>query len=237
MEPINGSEKQGDCESCENKDTKLTKCGSIWYCDSCKQKDIDAAIAYQAPELQEERLQAHRNVENVHLEHIRNENASLRINTDIFNAKIKSINELKEGIDADASIPDNQKHFVLAQVLGERFNKLNDLLHGLRQQTGDAENEQRAIQTYYNELSKKLREEERAKIRLADTKYKPEVRVEKPKPEPKKLNWDKTGVIVAAKASNLPEAVIQMMCMTKNITPAAAVMLILEAGVKAKSKE
>lgn len=237
MEPINGSTKQGDCESCDNKDIKLIKSGSIWYCESCQQKDIDAALAYQTPELQEERLQAHKNVENVHLQHIRDENASLRINTDIFNAKIKSINELKEGIDKDEAIPDNQKHFVLAQVLGERFNKLNDILHGLRKEVGDAENEQRAIQTYYNDLSKKLREEERNKIRLADTKYKPEVRVEKPKAEVKKLNWDNAGVIVAAKASMLPEPVIRMMCMTKNITPAAAVMLILEAGVKAKQKE
>lgn len=109
--------------------------------------------------------------------------AQIKISTDLFNAKTVQIHELRKAIDSDPSIPASDKYFVLAKALDSRYEKLNDLVNNRRQEIFEAENEQRAIQTYYNELGKKLRAEEREKLRLKDATYVPKepVKVVKPK--------------------------------------------------------
>lgn len=226
-----GSERIGNCDCCPADGVRLVKTPpNMWMCDECRAKEIAVAMQHQTPELQEERLQAHKNMENVHLMHVRQENAALKIATDIFNAKIKSIDSLKKAIDEDTTI--ENKHFTLAQVLGERFDRLTEILHSKRQEIVEAENEQRAIQSYYNELSKKLHTQEREKIKLADLTYKPEIRTEsKPKPEPKAKNYDKTGIAAQALITGLSDVLIQMTCVGRNVTPEMAVKLLNEQNV------
>lgn len=228
---LNGTVSHGECESCPNKDCKITKTGSIWMCDECIDKDTKAALAHQTPEKQEERLQGHKNVEAVLMQQIRDENSRLKVSADIFNAKIKSIDALKAEIDAS---PDENKNFTLARVLAERFAHLNNLLHEVRVQTTEYETEQRAIQTYYNDLSKKLREEERKKIQLADMTYKPAIVPVKVKKETPKKKYDKTGIAAASQLSGIPEQLIQMVCVARDITPEAAVMILKEQGLGKK---
>jgi ribosomal protein L37AE/L43A len=226
----NGSTRTGDCESCEAKEVILTKCVKIWMCKECIQKDIDAALEYQAPELQEERFRAHKNIENVHLAHVKSENQAIKISTDIFNAKIKAITELKQAIDADESI--QNKHFALAQVINQRYENLSQILFGVNQQKAEIENEQKAIQHYYNELSKRLHKEERDKIKLADLDYKPEVVKElKPKEEKARKNFDKTGIAAQVLITGLNETLIQMTCVGRNVAPEMAVKLLNEQGI------
>lgn len=219
----------GTCDSCPKENVTLRMVAKNFHlCDECfaahdaANKEIEATA--------DERVQAQRNVDNVYLNHVRQENAALRISSDIFNAKIKAISDLKKQIDEDPTI--ENKHYVLAQVLGERFAKLNDILFGLRKEVAEGENEQRAIQTFYNDLSKNLRESEREKIKLADLTYKPEVRVEKVVKEKPKLNWDKTGIKVESMRTGIPEQLIQMICLQHNLHPAAAVLKLNESGVK-----
>jgi ribosomal protein L37AE/L43A len=219
---INGTVSHGDCESCDNKDCKITKCGSIWECDECVAKDVAAAMAYQTPELQEERLQKHKEQEL--LDRIKKENAQIRIQADIFNAKLAAITELKKEIDAEPSI--EKKNFALGRVLAERHAHLSELLFGLDAQKTEYENEQRAIQTYWVNLQKQLTQEEREKIKITDAGYKPVVIPQKIKKEAPKKNWDKTGVIAASQRSGIQEHLIQMTCQARNITPEAAVEIL-----------
>lgn len=219
----------GICECCPN-EGELFKFIDIKMCGDCYDREIEVQKTLQstAPE----RVQAQHNLDNVHLEHVRQENAALKISSDIFNAKIKSIQELKEAIDNDASI--ENKNWTLASVLNERFQHLNNLLHVKRQEIVEAETEQRAIQTYYNDLSKKLRIEEREKLRLSDVTYKPLPVPVKVKKEAPKKKYDKTGIAAQSLLTGIPEQVIQMVCIARDITPEAAVMILKEQGLGKK---
>ena len=234
-EPIDDGKPQpidnGICESCPNEGARY-KFIDIKMCWDCYSRELEFQKEIADPAKQAERLQAHKNIENIHLQHIREENAAIRISSDIFNAKIKSIQSLKEAIDADPTI--ENKNWALAQVLNERYVHLNDLLHGKRKEVAEAENEQRAIQTYYNDLSKKLRIEEREKLKLADLTYKPLPVPVKEKKEVKVKKYDKTGIAAAALMSGIQEALIQMVCVARDITPQAAVMILKEQGLGKK---
>lgn len=99
--------------------------------------------------------------------------AGIQISTDIFNAKTIGIHQLKLAIDADSSVPADKKYFTLATAIDVRFTKLTEIIYGAKETVLHAENEQRAIQTYYNELGKRLRQEEKEKLRLRDATYIP----------------------------------------------------------------
>jgi hypothetical protein len=153
---------------------------------------------------------------------------SIKIQTDIFNAKTIAIHELKVAIDNDPAI--ENKNFALAQSVEARFNHLRDVIFSKRQEITEAENEQKAIQVYYNELAKKLRTEEREKIRLKDAQYKPaEVIVKKPRAVTVK-KFDKVAIRDAARESGIPEAVLQMLCIAKGFTPLEAVRHFKESA-------
>jgi RNA polymerase subunit RPABC4/transcription elongation factor Spt4 len=149
--------------------------------------------------------------------------SGLKIQTDIFNAKTIAINALKLSIDDDSTIPVDQKHFALAKAIDERYQHLKNLIHGKREEITDHENEQRALQTYYNEHAKRLRQEEREKIRLKDAQYKPiKPEIKKPRAvKPKK--FDRDAIRDASRESGIPEAVLQMLCIARNMTPLEAV--------------
>jgi hypothetical protein len=148
---------------------------------------------------------------------------SVRVQTDIFNAKTVAIHELKVAIDNDSSIPVESKNFTLAQAVEARFNHLTDVIFSKRQEITDAESEKKAIQVYYNELAKRLRTEEREKIRLKDAQYKPAEVVVKKARVPSVKKFDKVAIRDAAKESGIPEGVLQMLCIAKGFTPLEAV--------------
>lgn len=220
---VNGSESVGTCESCPNENVRLVLCGTIWQCDTCRANDIAVALEHQTPEKQEQRLQDY------HLEQIKKENAALRIQTDIFNAKMQSIHDVQKAIEADPNV--ENKNYMVAQVIAERYKHLNGLIHDVDVQKTEYETEQRALQTFYNDLSKKLRTEEREKIKLQDITYKPIETVAKKKKEDKPKKWDKTGVAAAALKYKVPEQLIQMTCSANDITVEAAVMKLKEANI------
>jgi len=147
--------------------------------------------------------------------------AQIKIQTDIFNAKTIAIHEIKKSIDEDPSIPENEKYFALAKHIETRFNNLVDIISGRRKEIVEAENEQRAIQTYYNELSKKLRAEERENIRLKDVTYRPiEPKVAKTPKAPKiKKGPNLNEVKEACVQHGIPEAMamVQMVCVATGI--------------------
>ncbi len=137
--------------------------------------------------------------------------AQVKISTDIFNAKTIAIHEIKKAIDADVTVPADQKYFTLAKHIETRFNNLTDVIFGHRKEILEAENEQRAIQTYYNELGKKLRQEEREQIRLKDVTYKPlEVKPTKTPKAPTTKKIDVNAIREACTKAGIPQAVIMV---------------------------
>ena len=135
--------------------------------------------------------------------------ATLKISTDIFNAETVSIHDAKRAIDEDSSIPADKKHFELAKLVESRYDKLSDIIFSRRQEITEAESKQRALQTYYNELGKRLRQEERESIRLRDATYKPiePKQIKTPKaPSIKKLNTNQ--IREACVAAGIPEATV-----------------------------
>lgn len=195
------------CDNCGSSgEMNLVSSGQL-LCPECDYKDVRPR---SADELNNRSTEVRRRFTEI--------DAQVKISTDIFNAKTIAIHELKKAIDEDSTVPVDKKYFELAKHIETRFNNLTEIIFGHRQEVLIAENEQRAIQTYYNELGKRLRQEEREQIRLKDVTYKPlEVKPTKtPKaPTVKKLNVDE--IRKACIAAGIPDKVSTVtMLMTAN---------------------
>lgn len=141
---------------------------------------------------------------------------SLTVQTDIFNAQTVSIQELREAIEKDESI--ENKHFKLAEFLSERFETLQELIIGAKSSIIEAETKKRAILTYYLELSKKLRTEEREKLKFQDLKYQPApVKTVSPKKVSTK-KADKEEAIRISKESGVPLQILMLLALSKNLS-------------------
>jgi Fic family protein len=221
------------CVTCKRSETDHT-------CDICDasgnvevyENNLWCASCYQSEQAANQRVASMNQTVETRNQNLLKEDATIQIVTDIFNAKIASINELRQAIEADSSI--ENKQFALAKTLEERFKHLRSVITGANETIKDAQNEQRAIQTYYNDLAKKLRADEREQIKLQDVQYRPP---EKPASKPKApviKKYDKQQVKMAAAQSGIPEAVIQMTCVARNVTPMEAVRILRESGLAAK---
>jgi len=175
------------CEACGNSNVCDILYGNFLMCKSCQEKEkIAQANLVATADKRVEEMNAR-----VLIEHNKKIEQSINIVSDIFNAKMVSIIDLKNSIDGDASIPLDEKLFTLAKTIDERYTHLREVLLNLKSQQADNENEQRAIQTYYNELAKRLKEDERAQLKLKDVNYKPAEVKPKKQSAPKTKSLDK----------------------------------------------
>lgn len=161
----------------------------------------------------------------------------IEVKSDIFNASIPSILELKEQIDAanpDAS--ESDRYFALAQRLKDRFEFLKNVIFHARDVELAAGNEQKSIHTYLVGIANKLRAEEREKLKLEFPEYKPAApKLTKSKaPSVKKL--DKAELIKWANEVGMPLSVLQTVCMTKNMTPEQAANFLRKTEKETKSE-
>ncbi len=226
-------------ESDHGPDAKCDKCGTVgateyvlWreflYCPECveKQRQYEQYVIDTA----DERVKVHR-----FLMEARNIDASIRVFTDIFNAKTVAIEEIRKAIDADDTVPADQKYYKLGSVLSERFTHLKDVIHSKREEITAIESEVRAIQTYFNTFANNLRQEERDKLRIQDSKYVVQEPKEIKQPKPVTVKkYDKATIRTVAAKYKLPEAAINMLCVAKNITAEEAAQIMTAATAKAK---
>lgn len=154
---------------------------------------------------------------------------SIEVVTDIFNAKIASIDSIRVEIENDASI--ENKHFELAHRLEERFLHFRQLIIESQQIIKDAQAETRTIQTYYNDLAKKLKQEEREKIKIQNVEYRPPEKPVKAIKAPTVKKYDKSAIRDASQKSGIPEALIQMTCVARQVTPIQAIAILKESGL------
>ncbi len=218
------------CEVCGTSGEMILTSSRILMCMECDYKDIRVRTP---AELQNRSVEVRRRWHEV--------DAAIKISTDIFNAKTIAIHEVKKAIDEDPSVPTDQKHFTLAKLLETRYDKLLQVIFEANQTKVEAENEQRAIQTFYNDLGKKLRADEREKIRLKDATYKPieKVVVDKTPKAPKIKKVDLNEVRTACLKAGIPDAVsvIMVLCTAKKTTDIDEVILSYKRAKENMKKE
>lgn len=208
------------CEACPN----VGPCelypdiSGMLLCHDCIDKEEKILMS---PEKQQERVDASIARTNELIEKSRAVDFSIKVREDIFNAQTISIQELKTAIDNDSSI--ENKHFTLANELTERYRHFSKLIFDKQAEIVEESNKQRAVQSYLNQLSNKLRQDERDKLKLHDINYKPsEKPVSKPKTITTAKKYDKTELVKYANETGIPLAALQMLCVSKNMTPQQA---------------
>lgn len=226
-----------ECECCGSKQPNRNGSGNelivhmndMILCAICRMKDLTAR--QNIADTANARIKEHNSnvIENqvthfgnITLEMSKQLDQTIQVKTDIFNANIISIAQLKDAIWADDSI--TNKHFKLAEILTARFNHLQDVIFKARETQIAAGNEQKSIHQYLNDLSNKLRKEEREKLQLKDINYKPESpKLDKIKP-PSVKKTDKEEIRKycsdLSKELGLPigEQVLQMIMLRHNMS-------------------
>lgn len=96
---------------------------------------------------------------------------SLVIRSDYFNVASQSLAEMKKVIDADDSIPADKKDYEWARRSIAWHKEMQDVLLETKKIQEEAISTQKAIQVNLNQMANKLREEERAALRIEDIKY------------------------------------------------------------------
>jgi len=202
-----------ECECCNNRQKELKKRMGMLMCDECYEKELALQAANNTPEKQQERVLSMNNI----LTSARTIDAQIQVRTDIFNANTVAIVTLKKAIDEDVTI--TNKQFRLAEELSTRFHILKTAIFELNEEVIIKSNEQRAIQTYLNQLSNSLRAEEREKLKLQDINYNPQpAKLKVSSNKPKKEKVDKALLEKYSKELGLPPSVLTMSMVAKNLT-------------------
>lgn len=223
------------CEICDAKNPKMDwfKHCAMYMCPTCRDREMAATVknavfAEQRVAVMNkdmaERLSQEKQVETITKEiPIEGE---IQVRSDIFNAQTISIIDMKKSIDEDTSII--KKHFELASQLKDKFLHLRKILFDVDEARVHISSEQRSIQTYLNELSNRLRDEEREKLKLADMSYQPAVSIPKTRKarKPTGPKFDKKEVIRLAKEINIKEWTLQTFCVRSNMTPVEAAKVL-----------
>lgn len=190
------------CETCNNVAPVDIVYGNMLMCKDCQDKESKAYAESMKPENQQKRVAEH----NLALESARKVDASIAVRTDLFNSATVAIVDLCKLIDDDATI--ENKPYAKALELKTRFDKFQAVIFKANEEIVEANNNQKAIQVYLNQLANTLRAEEREKLKISDINYRPTTvkPVSPPKIKPKKL--DKTLVRKAAAELGITEFVL-----------------------------
>lgn len=201
--------------------------GNILMCHDCYNHENELQIENQSEVKVTERKEFTSDVHSIALNASRIMDAAIQVRTDLFNAEVTAIVDLKNIIDNDESI--TNKHYELASQLKDRFEHFQSVIFDKQKEIIESSNSQRAIQVYLNELANKLRSEEREKLKISDINYKPNdiTKVLKvPKIKVNKPRLDKDELNKAAKELGIPVFTLQSFIVAKNISIEVAANMI-----------
>lgn len=200
--------------------------GNILMCYDCFTNESKLQAENNTPEKQQERVELGNNIHSIAIEASRMLDASVEVRTDLFNAQVVAIVDLKSAIDNDESI--TNKHFALAEELKKRFDHFQSVIFEKQREIVDTSTNQRAIQVYLNELANKLRAEEREKLKINDINYKPnpikEIKVKTVTVKKPKL--DKDELKKYASELGVPEFTLAAFVTAKNCSIETAANMI-----------
>lgn len=234
-----GNDYFGECESCDKVHTeenpvKITvHYGNMWFCDECWAKELVAT----------KELQSNKETTNVVTNALREAahvDNTVQVRTDLFNAQTVSIINLKAEIDNNPEI--TNKPYVLAQELMNRFEKFKSVIFEYNEKIVEANNAQKAIQVYLNQMANTLRQEEREKLKIADINYQP-TKVKPVKPQAikttgtkKSTKLDKVELRKYAAELGVAEFTLQMVVVAKGISIQEAAVMLKKSIEAAKTQ-
>lgn len=205
----------------------VNKIGDNYACPNHK-KDAEAELLKTGPALipVNSVLKQSREIDN-----------QIQVRTDVFNAQTVSIQELKSAIDSDPAI--TNKPYQLALELKSRYQKFRDAIFEMNQKIVEATTNQRAIQTYLNQLANTLRAEEREKLKIQDINYNPRpvkmpVNAKTIKLSKKRL--DTKQLRTYASELGIPEYTLRMVAIQKNLD-AKGVYELFKANLNAAKEK
>jgi hypothetical protein len=229
------------CATCRTANADDIRYGNLPMCNKCWEKEKALQAENMSPANQQARVDAANAVSTRQIEQdvvklSQQIDSSITVSSDIFNAKTTAILDLKAAIDNDESI--TNKPYKLAETLKTRFEHLTGVIFNAGEQIKDANNEQKAIQQFLNNLANSLRSEEREKLRLADIKYQPQpvksptvktvkttgTRQSKVPAHRQKL--DKESIKKYAAELGVPEFHIQQICVSQGVIPEKAAEIV-----------
>ena len=223
-----------DCQETND----LRTYGGMIVCGNCYAIEMGLLKTNATPAAQQERIEVSNNKMAIALEASRAVDNAIQVRTDLFNAATTSIIELKATIDSDESIAN--KPYALAEELTKRFEHHKQVVFELSEQIVAAGNSQKAIQIYLNQLANSLRAEEREKLKIADINYKPNpvkpVKTKAIKTTGSTKKLDKVELRKYAAELGVSEFTLQMLCVSKGISPETAANQLRKSINEAKSE-
>lgn len=225
-----------ECAICHAEDKPLMRYMATQMCGQCMQKEINNQNKIDSSA--NTRIKAAREIAKVDtLSRQVEVDSSIRFETDLFNAETVSIVDIKAAIDEDSTI--ENKNYELAERLVTRQELFQEKLFKVNKVQAEIASLQRAGQSYLNDLSHRLRNSERDKLRLSDMSYKPKPAKAAKTKAPKKKTYDKAELSLAAEKAGVAASTIQAMCVAKNIQPSEVVDFLetLKTATQAATQE
>jgi phosphatidate phosphatase PAH1 len=201
--------------------------GNILMCHDCNDAENKLQSENNTPEKIQERIDIQEDVHSIALRASQIMDKSIQVRTDLFNAEVVAIVDLKNIIDNDPNV--TNKHYTLAEELKKRFEHFQSVIFAKQNEIVETANSQRAIQVYLNELANKLRSEEREKLKISDINYKPNdvsKVIKVPKIKVNKPKLDKELLNSTAKELGIPVFTLQSFVTAKNCSIEAAANMI-----------
>jgi len=175
--------KAGECEQCESIGSIHLVHGRIWLCLPCKEQDERVLAESIRTTNQSREAQSM-------LHNARRMDTAIELKQDIYMSNIPATVELRAAIEADESIPSNQKQYAYTKATNERALHLQSVLFELRKAVNERENEYKLWVTETQTNAAKLSSELREQFKSMDISYAP--RVMKPTKQPT-IKTAKTG--------------------------------------------
>lgn len=175
-----------ECEACGNRD-KCDIINEILLCDSCKDRELETLAEPKGNAIDATNTSNTPTGFNIPVpisEQIyttaRSIASDLPANgSEYYNSKILAIVELEKRINADDSIPADQKVFFFAGQIQARQNHLYKTLVSVKELITEIDSERHANFRAINALASRLRKEEREKLNIKYAEYVPPAKISK----------------------------------------------------------
>ena len=195
------------CSRCNRPEIDHTALATCESCDKVGHMDyfqsIDSLLCIECMKKNAEAIQ-------IATRKLLEESKNIVINSsDLFNAQVLAIVQIKNLIQQDSSIEESQKQFAFQRELAAIHEHLSRVVSDLDSQTQQANMAKLAINKTLRDFGNELRDDIREKIKISDNKYSPPKKALKPK-------------VTAAKKLSPMDRLIQVLAMANGVTFADA---------------
>jgi hypothetical protein len=154
--------KDGTCDVCPNVGKLHLMYGDIWMCAACEEANKKADTENYSDEAKQARV-------NQMLDRARQQDQSIELDQQLFNAATVSIAEIAGAVENDSTV--ENKRFAVCKILEERIDTFGKAIFDARKTLNELENSKRAFQSELMRRANELTEMERSQIKLKDVTY------------------------------------------------------------------